>query len=106
MTVFVEAEHLAIIRPILLQLLPNDARVWIYGSRATGRRIWRGSDLDLLIRAEEALPVSVLGALADDLSESLLPYMVDLHDWHRTNSAFLARIEPDLVPFPMMADAK
>ena len=101
----VAPEHLDIIRPLLARHLPTGTRIWAYGSRATGRRIWRGSDLDLLLRGAEALPFGVLGMLSDDLSESLLPYMVDLHDWHRTSPDFIERIEPDLVSFPMSEEA-
>ena len=101
----VAPEHLDIIRPLLAKHLPEGTRVWAYGSRATGRRIWQGSDLDLMLQGAEALPFGVLGMLSDDLSESLLPYIVDLHDWHRTSADFLERIRPDLVSLPMAEEA-
>ena len=97
----IEPEHWEIIISLLAKHLPSDATVWAYGSRATGKGIWRGSDLDLMIRAQDALPWTVMGSLAEDFSESLLPFMVDLHDWHETSAAFLERIQPDMVPLPL-----
>jgi len=78
--------------------LPAGTEVLVYGSRARGTRIWRGSDLDLMIKSDAAPSYDVMEALAEELSESLLPYMVDLHDWHRTSPEFLARITPDFCP--------
>lgn len=99
----IEPKHLDIIAPLLARHLPPRTQVFAYGSRATGKGIWRGSDLDLMVRADQALPLGVLGDLGEDLSESLLPFMVDLHDWHRTTPDFLARIAPDLVALPTRA---
>ena len=101
----IESEHWEIIQLLLARHLPSNATVWAYGSRATGEGIRRGSDLDLMIRAHDALPWSVMGSLAEDFSESLLPFMVDLHDWHETSAAFLERIQPDMVPLPLSAAA-
>ena len=71
-----EPEHLDILRPLLAKHLPPGTRVWAYGSRATGKRLRRGSDLDLMVQADGPLDLGLLGMLADDLSESLLPYVV------------------------------
>lgn len=101
MPLVLNPEHLGILQDILSRHLPPEAEVFVYGSRATGERIWRGSDLDLMIKAGGKLPFSVLGELAEEFSESLLPFMVDLHDWHRTGEDFLARITPDFVRLPM-----
>jgi predicted nucleotidyltransferase len=100
----IEPQHLDILRPLLATYLPPETQVWAYGSRATGRHIRRGSDLDVMLRANEPLDIGVLGMLAEDFSESLLPFAVDVHDWHRTSAEFIARIEPDLVRVPMLTD--
>jgi len=43
-----KAGHLALVRAILCAHLPKGAKVWVFGSRATGKAR-RGSDLDLAI---------------------------------------------------------
>ena len=81
---------------IIRRRLP-DARVWVYGSRATGRAR-RYSDLDLMLdNGGQPIPGSVLGNLDADFDESSLPIVVDLHDMAATDAGFLARIAPDLV---------
>ncbi len=97
-------EHRAIVYVILQRLLPPDAEIRVYGSRATGRHVWRGSDLDPMVRAKERLSLDLCEVLAEAFSESLLPYMVDLHDWHRTSADVLALVAPDMAKLPMTAD--
>ncbi len=89
---------MAILRDILLKHLPPGARVWAYGSRARGTGVRRGSDLDLMIDAGAPLGFGAIAVMAEAFSESFVPFIVDLHDWHRADSDFLARIAPDLVP--------
>lgn len=80
---------------IIHRRLP-DARVWVYGSRATGRAR-RYSDLDLMLdNGGQPIPGAVLGHLDADFDESSLPIIVDLHDMATTDAGFLARIAPDL----------
>ena len=81
---------------IIRRRLP-DARVWVYGSRATGRAR-RYSDLDLMLdNGGQPIPGAVLGHLDADFDESSLPIIVDLHDMATTDAGFLARIAADLV---------
>ena len=91
----VEASHLALIQSILARHVP-DREVWAFGSRTTGKaRTY--SDLDLCILGDRPLDPSVAAALAEDFSESDLPYKVDLVDWARTSPAFRALIEREKV---------
>ena len=39
--------------------------------------------------------------LADDFTESLLPYTVDVLDLHIVSQSFRKLIQPDFVPFPL-----
>ena len=98
----ITTEHLNIVNAILAAYLPAGAEVWVYGSRAKGSRVWRGSDLDLMVRAPERLSPELCEVLAEEFSESLLPYMVDLHDWHRADADFLAHIQPDMLPLSIV----
>ena len=74
-------EHLEIVADALRRYLP-DREVWAYGSRVTGRS-WRYSDLDLVIVGDQPVSGMRTEDLLDDLSETLLPYIVELKDWHR-----------------------
>lgn len=83
------------LRAILRRHLPGRP-VWAFGSRATGQRVKRFSDLDLAIGGEE-LPLGESGRLAEALSESRLPFKVDIVDLSAITPEFRARIEPEMV---------
>ena len=74
-------QHLEIVTDILREHLP-DHEVWAYGSRVTGRS-WRYSDLDLVALGELPIGAMLMDDLLNDLSETLLPYIVELKDWQR-----------------------
>jgi predicted nucleotidyltransferase len=77
---------------ILGQFVPNE-EVWAYGSRVDGSG-HELSDLDLVIRhLGDLKQAGVLDALKEALSESNLPFLVDVHDWARLPAEFLANIE-------------
>lgn len=80
-----------IVRTVLQQHVPQYP-VWAFGSRAK----WTAkpfSDLDLAIITNQALDWGVSAALADNFSESDLPFKVDLVDWATTSAAFRKIIE-------------
>ncbi len=79
----------------LLQRYVPDQPVWAFGSRATGRYLWRFSDLDLAV--ERRLEPGVRSDLLDALDESDIPVKVDLVELDRVDAAFAARIRPDFV---------
>jgi len=87
------AAELAIVQEILFRHVPN-ARVYLFGSRATGRAK-KFSDLDLCIKADKPLGLNVMSALAEDFSESDLPWKVDVVDWSTTNPDFRKIIDQD-----------
>jgi predicted nucleotidyltransferase len=88
---------------ILQKKLPG-RKVWAFGSRATGRRVKRFSDLDLAIEGKE-MTLREAAMLDEALDESRLPFKVDVVELDRLAPAFRAAIEPDLVlllePVPM-----
>ncbi len=91
--------ELAIVRAILRDRLPQRTQARVFGSRATASAR-RYSDLDLAVEGEEPLSLDVLGAVAEALSESDLPYKVDVIDLRSVDPAFRAIIEPDMVALP------
>jgi type I restriction enzyme S subunit len=90
------SDELAIVRDILRAHLPNGARVWVFGSRAT-ETARRYSDLDLAVEADGPVGFDVLGDVAEALSESDLPYKVDLIDLRSVDPAFRALISADCI---------
>lgn len=88
-------QHWEIVRGILQKHVP-DLEVWAFGSRAK----WSAkpySDLDLAVITNHALPLNTSASLADDFSESDLPWKVDVVDWASTGESFRKIIERDKV---------
>ena len=75
----VRPEHWCIVRSILRWHVP-DREVWAFGSRARGSAK-AYSDLDLAVIGKTPLPLRISAALAEDFSESDLPWRVDVVDW-------------------------
>jgi uncharacterized protein len=61
--------------------------VWAFGSRTRGtaKPYW---DLDLVIIAEDALPIVTMADLRESLDESDMTIKVDVVDWATTGEAF------------------
>ena len=71
-------------------------RVWAFGSRATGIRVKRYSDLDLLVEGG-SLSFREAALLDEALDESRLPFKVDVVQGAALTPEFRARIEPSLI---------
>ena len=85
----------AMVQRILQAHVPH-CEVWAFGSRAK----WTAkpySDLGLAVIGDQPLSLAISAALADDFSESDLPWKVDVVDWATTSDAFRAIIERDKV---------
>jgi type I restriction enzyme S subunit len=94
----------AIVRDILRKHVPQ-YEVWAFGSRAKGR-VKPYSDLDLAIISDAPLPVRISARLADDFSESDLPWRVDVVDWATTSATFRKIIERDRVVLKQADDPR
>ena len=77
--------------------LPSGGKVWVFGSRATGRAR-RYSDLDLAIDAGRPLSLDEAALLREAFDESDLPYRVDIVDWHTIDDRFRRLIAAERVP--------
>ncbi len=93
----IRSNDLKIVQQILADALPKNAKVWVFGSRATWKTK-RSSDLDLAIDAGRALTQNENSALADAFDESDLPYKVDVVDMHNVTNTFKAIIERQMLP--------
>ena len=78
-------DHRLMVLHILDAHLPRGTKVWVFGSRATGRAR-RYSDLDLAIDAGRQLNLDELAELTEAFSDSDLPYRVDIIDWHNIDA--------------------
>ncbi len=97
-TIDIRPQDEAIVSKILKFYLPEDAKVWVFGSRATGKAR-RASDLDLAIDCGQKLTLEQRDDLKAAFTLSLLPYTVDIVDMHTVSDHFKAIIERDMVPF-------
>lgn len=81
------------VREIVLDgLRGHQARVYLFGSRVTGRA-GRASDIDVAVFSMTPLPPGVLSAIRESLEESDVPYTVDLVDLAWADAAFRERVE-------------
>lgn len=71
-TIDIRPADLVIMRDILTSTLPPEARVWVFGSRATGRAR-RASGLDLAIDAGRKLTAHERIALNEALTNRICP---------------------------------
>jgi type I restriction enzyme S subunit len=84
-----------IVCDILRKHVPGQ-EVWAFGSRVKGTTK-PYSDLDLAVISDKPLPLDVLAGLAEDFSESDLPWRVDVVDWAATSDSFRRIIERNKV---------
>lgn len=82
-------------RQIVLDALQGyRAKVWLFGSQATGQAR-RYSDIDVAILPLEPLPGITFFNIRDALEESDILRMVDVVDLSETDEKFLKRIEKE-----------
>jgi predicted nucleotidyltransferase len=84
-------------KQMLLQIFASVAvpfEVWAYGSRVNGSA-HEGSDLDLVIRSADAMPVpyDAYTELCEKIKDSNIPILVELRDWDRLPESFHKNIE-------------
>jgi predicted nucleotidyltransferase len=91
----IRPDQWSIVYSILQKNVPN-REVWAFGSRAR-QTAKPYSDLDLAIIGTDPLGLTLQAALADDFSESDLPWKVDVVDWATTSESFRRIIERDRV---------
>lgn len=90
--------HAEIVRDVLRRTAPPSSRIFVFGSRATGKAR-RTSDLDLAIDAGRYITLSEHARMDYELDEAPVPWTVDIVDLHAITDRFRAIIEKDLVPF-------
>jgi predicted nucleotidyltransferase len=71
-------------------------RIFVFGSRVSGR-VQKSSDLDLLIKMENPLELSLLAMLKENFENSDLPFRVDAVDFHRLHKEYQSFILQEAV---------
>lgn len=67
-----------------------------YGSRVKGNFV-KSSDLDILIKGKNSAPQVIIEKLKTEFYESLLPFIVNITDYHEIDKDFYEQIKSDLV---------
>jgi predicted nucleotidyltransferase len=89
-------QQISFVTSIIHRYLP-DCKISIFGTRATGKAK-PYSDLDIILQTKESIPTLNMFNIKEDLSESDLPFRVDVLDWQAISEEFKAAIEPQLKP--------
>ncbi|NQY81104.1 MAG: nucleotidyltransferase domain-containing protein [Candidatus Caenarcaniphilales bacterium] len=87
-------EHRQILEKIFQELIPS-LEVWAYGSRVSNENLElssSGSDIDLVIKGHETIEIKTLSKIKEQISDSNIPFMVDIFDWHRIPEEFQKNI--------------
>lgn len=82
---FIEPEYLKMLKDIFASYCP-DAEIWAYGSRLAGDA-HEGSDLDLVVKDFHRENAN-LSELKNLLSESNIPFIVDIHEFDKLPKSF------------------
>ena len=90
-TLAMTTQELSLLQDILKRYVP-EFKVWAFGSRVKGTHK-PYSDLDLALVGDEPLAIETRAALVEALSNSPLPYKVDLVDWTSATESFKEIIE-------------
>lgn len=88
-----------IIKDILAKFLPDDCKIWVFGSRAKFTTRFN-SDLDLAIDCNEIISPKILYDLKEELTQSRLPYTVDIVDINKIDIDFKKIILHHAIAFP------
>lgn len=92
----IRTKDLLIVQNILKKNLPENAKAWVFGSRARGKAR-RASDLDLAIDLGRPFTKMETSKLFHAFEESDLPYKVDVVDLHSVNETLKIIIENERI---------
>lgn len=84
-------------RMVLLPLKQHGAKVFIFGSRATGQH-HPYSDVDLLYKADTSFPSGFIAKIQEAIEESRFPFTVDLVAEENLASSYRPSVIPQMKP--------
>ena len=82
----------------ILKKYDKEYSFFYYGSRVKGT-FEKTSDLDILIKGNQEMPLSVLEEIKEKFDKSSLPYIVNFSDYYGIEEYFYNLIEPTLVDY-------
>lgn len=91
---FIKPQYLKMLNEILEKYCPK-AEIWAYGSRIKSDA-HNGSDLDLVVKSFNS-DNCYLFELKELLSESNIPFIIDIHEFDLLPKSFQQEIEKDYV---------
>lgn len=88
-----KSKHKQILLDIFAKYLTIPASILVFGSRVNGDAT-NGSDLDLVIKTTDNTKIDIenLTTLQQKLTESNIPFLVDVLDWNRIPDYFQENI--------------
>jgi len=89
-------QQITIVTSIIHRYLP-DCAISVFGTRATGKAK-PYSDLDILLKTNDAITPLTMFNIKEDLSESDLPFRVDILDWLSISEEFKSAIQTQTKP--------
>lgn len=91
----IEKKYIDFIIDVLNKSINNNAKYYIYGSRAKGS-YKQYSDIDIAIDNETEIPANVIAKISADFENSTLPWKVDVIDLNSIDENFKKLIRDDL----------
>jgi len=94
---FKEKQYLKEIKNIIYKYVSHkDYKVFVYGSRADGTaRV--GSDFDVGLVGKKEVPFGIISLVKEDLSNSNIPYFVDIVDFSKAKGGFKNQVVKERV---------
>lgn len=80
-------KYLEIIKNTILEVLPEDTEVFLFGSYVTGD-FTRSSDIDVGINSKKKVDKGKLQMINEKIEESIVPFNVDIVDFSKTKKEF------------------
>lgn len=91
--IHLDPKDMDLVKKILRVFAPEGRKIFAFGSRVTGIRLKRHSDLDLCIMGDTPMTSREISDLKDAFSNSNLAIRVDVVDWADTKPNFQAIIK-------------
>jgi len=91
----IQPKQLEEVKGILQSHLATDTKVYAFGSRTNGTAR-KHSDLDLIIKGQKPLNISMKIELKEAFAESNLSFRVDVSDWFVISESFKVVIRDEL----------
>lgn len=98
MNIVITEKERKIVNDILFSTLPEEVKVYIFGSRVKGTTK-KYADLDIALKGQSILSQNLIDTLKIKFDDSLLPYKVDIVDLNNIDKDFYDAIRHDLMLF-------